>query len=87
ASLGAAQNRFSAIATSQQAEATDLSSAQSQITDANFAHYGNISAPNGTAEIAVGNKMLLQDSSSSHQVFVQTAGGGAIVNAGAVEAA
>ncbi|WP_020067468.1 flagellin, partial [Paraburkholderia caledonica] len=37
ASLGAAQNRFSAIATSQQAEATDLSSAQSQITDANFA--------------------------------------------------
>ncbi|MFP3567268.1 flagellin [Paraburkholderia sp. SIMBA_030] len=37
ASLGAAQNRFTAIATSQQAESTDLSSAQSQITDANFA--------------------------------------------------
>jgi len=37
ASLGAAQNRFTAISTSQQAESTDLSSAQSQITDANFA--------------------------------------------------
>lgn len=37
ASLGAAQNRFTAIATAQQAESTDLSSAQSQITDANFA--------------------------------------------------
>ncbi|SOE63422.1 flagellin [Burkholderia sp. OK233] len=37
ASLGAAQNRFTSISTSQQAESTDLSSAQSQITDANFA--------------------------------------------------
>ncbi|MFM0528313.1 flagellin [Paraburkholderia strydomiana] len=37
ASLGAAQNRFTAISTSQQAESTDLASAQSQITDANFA--------------------------------------------------
>ncbi|MBB0057835.1 flagellin [Burkholderia cepacia] len=37
AQLGAAQNRFTAIATAQQAESTDLSSAQSQITDANFA--------------------------------------------------
>jgi flagellin len=37
ASLGAAQNRFTAIAQSQQNESTDLSSAQSQITDANFA--------------------------------------------------
>ncbi|MGF6965587.1 flagellin [Paraburkholderia sp. WC7.3g] len=37
ATLGAAQNRFTGIATSQQAESTDLSSAHAQITDANFA--------------------------------------------------
>ncbi|WNC89857.1 flagellin [Paraburkholderia sp. FT54] len=37
ATLGAAQNRFTAIATTQQAQSTDLSQAQSQITDANFA--------------------------------------------------
>ncbi|KAA1012459.1 flagellin [Paraburkholderia panacisoli] len=37
ATLGAAQNRFSAISTTQQAQSTDLSSAQSQIQDANFA--------------------------------------------------
>ncbi|WP_425110747.1 flagellin [Burkholderia anthina] len=37
ANLGAAQNRFTAIATTQQAQSTDLSNAQSQIEDANFA--------------------------------------------------
>ncbi|MFC0402569.1 flagellin [Paraburkholderia rhizosphaerae] len=37
ASLGAAQNRFTAISQSQQNESTDLSGAQSQITDADFA--------------------------------------------------
>ncbi|AMM14692.1 flagellin [Burkholderia sp. PAMC 28687] len=37
AALGAAQNRFSSIATTQTAQSTNLSSAQSQITDANFA--------------------------------------------------
>jgi len=37
ATLGAAQNRFTAIATTQQAQSTDLAQAQSQITDANFA--------------------------------------------------
>jgi flagellin len=37
ASLGAAQNRFTAISQSQQNESTDLASAQSQITDADFA--------------------------------------------------
>ncbi|AOI89974.1 flagellin [Burkholderia pseudomultivorans] len=37
ASLGAAQNRFTAISTTQQAQATNLSQAQSQIQDANFA--------------------------------------------------
>ncbi|RQZ11964.1 flagellin [Burkholderia sp. Bp9031] len=37
ANLGAAQNRFTAIATTQQAQSTDLANAQSQIEDANFA--------------------------------------------------
>jgi flagellin len=37
ATLGAAQNRFTAIATTQQAQSTDLAQAQSNITDANFA--------------------------------------------------
>ena len=37
ASLGAAQNRFTAISTTQQAQSTDLSSAQSSIQDADFA--------------------------------------------------
>ncbi|MDR5832663.1 flagellin [Caballeronia sp. LZ034LL] len=37
ADLGAAQNRFSSIAATQTAQSTNLSSAQSQITDANFA--------------------------------------------------
>jgi len=37
ATLGAAQNRFTAIATTQQAQSTDLSQAQSQISDADFA--------------------------------------------------
>ncbi|MBU9120949.1 flagellin [Burkholderia multivorans] len=37
ASLGAAQNRFTAISSTQQAQSTNLSQAQSQIQDANFA--------------------------------------------------
>jgi flagellin len=37
ATLGAAQNRFSAIASAQAAQSTDLSTAQSNIQDANFA--------------------------------------------------
>ncbi|SAL20340.1 flagellin [Caballeronia telluris] len=37
AQLGAVQNRFSSVAATQTAQATNLSSAQSQITDANFA--------------------------------------------------
>ncbi|CAE6771580.1 flagellin N-terminal helical domain-containing protein [Paraburkholderia haematera] len=37
ATLGAAQNRFTAISTTQQAQSTDLAGAQSQIQDANFA--------------------------------------------------
>ncbi|WP_213780469.1 flagellin [Caballeronia sp. dw_276] len=37
ANLGAAQNRFTSIASTQTQQSTNLSSAQSQITDANFA--------------------------------------------------
>jgi flagellin len=37
ADLGAAQNRFTSISATQQSQSTNLSSAQSQITDANFA--------------------------------------------------
>lgn len=37
ATLGAAQNRFTAISTTQQAQSTDLSNAQSSIQDADFA--------------------------------------------------
>ena len=37
ATLGAAQNRFTAIGTTQQAQSTDLSNAQSSIQDADFA--------------------------------------------------
>jgi flagellin len=37
ATLGAAQNRFTAISSTQQAQSTDLSQAQSQIQDADFA--------------------------------------------------
>jgi flagellin len=37
ATIGAAQNRFTSIATAQQSQSTDLSSAQSQIANADFA--------------------------------------------------
>jgi flagellin len=37
ATLGAAQNRFTSISTTQQSQSTNLSTAQSQIQDANFA--------------------------------------------------
>ncbi|SAK97884.1 flagellin protein [Caballeronia calidae] len=37
ATLGAVQNRFSSVASTQQEQSTNLSQAQSQITDANFA--------------------------------------------------
>jgi hypothetical protein len=35
------------------------------------AHRGSIDAPQGSAELATGQQVLLQDSSSSQQVFVQ----------------
>ena len=48
---------------------------------------GSVSAPKGTAEIGVGKKVLLQDSSTGQQVFVETGSNGAIVNGGPISAA
>ncbi|WP_242538448.1 two-partner secretion domain-containing protein [Trinickia acidisoli] len=48
---------------------------------------GGISAPQGTVELAVGKTVLLQDSSTSRQVFVQTGSGGNVTNAGQIAAA
>lgn len=48
---------------------------------------GRIDAPNGTAELAAGADVLLQDASNSRQVFVRTGSGGTVVNAGVIEAA
>jgi len=48
---------------------------------------GRIFAPHGTAELAVGQDVLMQDSTTGQQVFVQTGSGGAIDNAGPISAA
>jgi filamentous hemagglutinin family protein len=48
---------------------------------------GAVAAPNGTAELAVGENVLLQDSNNSRQVFVQTGSQGTVVNRGRIEAA
>ncbi|MDR5774548.1 MULTISPECIES: filamentous hemagglutinin N-terminal domain-containing protein [unclassified Caballeronia] len=48
---------------------------------------GSVKAPKGTAELAVGEKVLLRDSKSSKQVFVQTGSDGVIVNKGRIDAA
>ncbi|MBC8746405.1 MULTISPECIES: two-partner secretion domain-containing protein [Paraburkholderia] len=48
---------------------------------------GTISAPAGTAELAVGKQVLLQDSASGKQVFVQAGAGGAVTNRGVIQAA
>ncbi|MGF6442748.1 flagellin [Paraburkholderia youngii] len=68
ASLGAAQNRFTAIATAQQAESTDLSSAQSQITDANFAQEtANLSKAQVLQQAGI--SVLAQANSNPQQVL------------------
>lgn len=51
------------------------------------ANLGIIKAPNGTAELATGTTVLLQDSSSGQQVFVQAGSGGQTLNAGTIRAA
>ncbi|MBB5467943.1 hypothetical protein HDG32_004067 [Paraburkholderia sp. CI2] len=48
---------------------------------------GTIAAPNGTAELAAGKQVLLQDSGSSRQVFVQMGSQGTVVNRGHIKAA
>ncbi|WP_233828416.1 two-partner secretion domain-containing protein [Paraburkholderia sp. ZP32-5] len=48
---------------------------------------GTITAPNGTAELAVGEQVLLQDSASSKQVLVQTGSQGTVLNSGSIAAA
>nr|WP_235527599.1 filamentous hemagglutinin N-terminal domain-containing protein [Burkholderia sp. Leaf177] len=48
---------------------------------------GTLSAPTGTAELAAGAQVLLQDSSSGKQTFVQAGSGGTVVNSGTLRAA
>ncbi|HEX7683343.1 MAG TPA: filamentous hemagglutinin N-terminal domain-containing protein [Trinickia sp.] len=50
-------------------------------------NFGTIEAPNGTAELAAGKSVLLQDSSTGRQVFVQTGSKGTIENGGPINAA
>ena len=53
----------------------------------NVTNLGAIRAPRGTAELAAGQSVLLQDSSTSKQVFVQTGSHGTVFNRGTIEAA
>ncbi|MGF6296992.1 MULTISPECIES: two-partner secretion domain-containing protein [Paraburkholderia] len=48
---------------------------------------GTVDAPEGTAEFAAGSKVLLQDSSSGQQVFVQAGSAGNVIDSGTTRAA
>jgi filamentous hemagglutinin family protein len=48
---------------------------------------GSVSAPNGTAEYAAGQQVVLYESSSSRQVFVQISSKGTVVDRGTTQAA
>lgn len=48
---------------------------------------GSIHAAKGTAELAAGEKILLHDSSTGRQVFVQLGSAGTVLNRGEIEAA
>jgi filamentous hemagglutinin family protein len=50
-------------------------------------NYGTISAPQGTAELAVGQRILLHDSSTSAQVSVLVGSAGSVFNRGTIDAA
>lgn len=50
-------------------------------------NYGSISAPQGTAELAVGQHVLLHDSSTSAQVSVLVGSAGSVFNRGTIDAA
>ncbi|WP_323119394.1 flagellin [Burkholderia alba] len=68
ATLGAAQNRFSAIATTQQATSTNLSSAQSQIQSADFAQEtANLSRAQVLQQAGI--SVLAQANSNPQQVL------------------
>jgi flagellin len=68
ATLGAVQNRLTDIASSQQAESTDLSSANSQITNANFAQEtANLSAAQVLQQAGI--SVLAQANSEPQQVL------------------
>jgi filamentous hemagglutinin family protein len=57
------------------------------ISRKSVANLGTISTPEGTAELAAGNQILLQDSASGPQVFVQSGSHGQVLNAGTIRAA
>ncbi|OTP80363.1 two-partner secretion domain-containing protein [Caballeronia sordidicola] len=57
------------------------------IARSDVTNQGTISAPEGTAELAAGAQVLLQDSSTGKQTFVQTGSGGTVINSGTVRAA
>lgn len=48
---------------------------------------GSLSAPHGTAEMAAGGAVLLQDTTDNKQLFVQTGSHGSVVNGGTIRAA
>ena len=50
-------------------------------------NYGTVAASNGTAELAAGKTVLLQDSSSGQQLFVLAGSHGNVVNRGPIVAA
>ncbi|MFL9937480.1 filamentous hemagglutinin, partial [Paraburkholderia sp. RL18-103-BIB-C] len=51
------------------------------------ANAGSVSAPNGTAEYVAGQQVVLFESSSSRQVFVQISSKGTVVDRGVTQAA
>jgi filamentous hemagglutinin family protein len=51
------------------------------------ANLGTVDAPNGTAEFAAGRQVLLLDSSTSRQVFVQAGSRGTVIESGSTRAA
>lgn len=48
---------------------------------------GAVSAPNGTAEMAAGDTVLLHDAADDKQLFVQTGSRGAVIDGGQIRAA
>lgn len=48
---------------------------------------GSIHAPKGTAELAAGQQILLQDASNGKQIFVQAGSGGTVFDTGGISAA